>query len=313
VYQQLTGSPGNLGEIFHYFRTSTEPSHTLLQGWRLVAAQFTVDADWITGARPITFIEPAAIQENPFPVLLVAFVVATWFAWRRWRPLRELATVLVLTMVFGIIGLSRTLGPMYDYRLRWIWVVAGLCTAFVLAVVYRSVAALHARRAAAGIAVAAGVGMVVLTVIGSSHLAGADPYRAEALRTDVIARGIIEHVPAKPGVVLLRAVSYGAYIAVAGTMLRLDEAGIPAQYDRHDVQARRTFGSQRIHGDAPVRAIVVLANGDAIATVRALPGARRVAFASGSLGRPHDRRSRAEIHNDDLAAFTVPIGSARSG
>jgi hypothetical protein len=309
VYQQITGTPGNIERIVNYFRTTPEPAHTLLDGWRLLAAQFKVNADWITGAPTVTTIEPNAIGENPIPVLLVAFVVAGAVAWRRWRPLRELAIVLLLAMVVGIIGMSQTIGPIYDYRLRWIWIVAGIATAYTVAVVYRSVAALHARRAQRALVAVAGVALVVIVAIGVNHLADADPYPADAARTDAVARGIIRHVRDGHGTVILRATSYGGYLAVAGLILRLDDAGIPAQVDRDTVQSRLTFGPERVHHHEPVREIVVLADGDAIAALRKIPGARQIAFGSGALGRSRGDRTEAQIHADDLAAFAVPASS----
>jgi hypothetical protein len=317
VIQQFTGHPGNLGEIYHYFRTSKEPTHSLADGWHVVTSQFTVTADWITGAPRVITIDKAALREVPLPLLLVAFVVAAGFAWRRWTALRELAVVIGLTVIFGILAVARTLGPMYDYRLRWVWVLAGLATAFVAAVAWRGVAAHLDHRLThrvgtvlAGLTVA---GIVALVVIAADHLVDYRPYRPEVLRTDRVADGILRDLDGRRDVVVLRPASYGGYIAVAGTMLRLADAGVPAQVEETTVrdiaQTRRTFGDERIHHGPLPPTVVVLVSGDDIAKVAALPGARRLAFAPGSLGVPHDDRAAAAIRVDDLAAFVVPTGA----
>jgi hypothetical protein len=305
LYQQLTGTPGNVGRIIAYFRNSPEPAHTLADGWRLVAAQFTVNADWITGARIVTTVEPPAIHANPVPVLLLAFAVAVGYAQRIRGALRELSWVLVIAMVFGIIGLARTLGPMYDYRLRWIWVLAALCVGFTIAVAYRTVTALHTRTVGTVVRVATGVALVGLVAVGTANAVVSDPNDGEVKRTEALARQMLAHLPPGRGVVILRAASYGGYIAFSGVMLRATDAGVPVQVEADTDQARLTFGPARIHGDEPVRAIVVIATGDQIEAVRALPGVRRLAFVSGALGG-RQGRTRAAVRNDDAAAFLVP-------
>ena len=65
------------------------------------------------------------MRSNPIPLLLVVFAVAVWFALAPTWPAPRPAVVLSSRLLGGAVGLTRTLGPMWDYRLRWIWVVAG--------------------------------------------------------------------------------------------------------------------------------------------------------------------------------------------
>jgi hypothetical protein len=98
--------------------------------------------------------------------------------------------------------------------------------------------------------------------------------------------------------VILRAASFGSYIAVPGLMLRLDDEGIPVRVARDSLQTELTFGRHRVYRGGPVRAVVTLAGPDQIPTIGAQPGARRIAFV------------RTSKHAEDLAAFTVPVAGA---
>jgi hypothetical protein len=302
IFQQLTRTPGNLGQIVHYFRTSTEPAHSVLDAWRLLASQFTATADWIVGFRPPTpgQFEPAAMRSNPIPLLLAGFGIAAWVAWRRRGPLRDLAVVLVLALLGGAVGLTRTLGPMWEYRLRWIWVVAGMCTAFSVAVAYRTVRTHASRRTITAIAAAAMLAMVLLSGVGIANAVMADaPDPVLTARTNSLARQVVHQLRRRPGVVVLRADSFGSYIAIPGLILRLQDAGIPVQVADDSLQAELTFGRHRVYERGPVRDIVVLAGPDQIPSLRKEPGARQIAIV------------RTPKHAEDLAAFTVPVNRAR--
>ncbi len=298
VFQQLTHSPGNIGRVIAYFRSPHEATHTLLDAWRLMAAQFGVTADWIVGARPAakSAIEAGALSTNPIPVLLLGFAVAVWLAWRTRGPLRDLAIVLVIALLAGAIGLSRTLGPMYDYRLRWIWVLAGVCMAFTVAVASHSLRTYRSRGLVRAIAVATALAMFALSGVGVANaLASKPPDPAFATRTTALARQLVRHLPRRSGVVVARSTSFGSYIAIPGIVLRLAEAGIPVAVERLSIQTELTVGSSRIYKGQPVRAVVVLAVGDQIAKLRDTPGAKELAFVRSA---------------DKLAAFSIPIRAA---
>ena len=138
VYQELAHSPGNVDKMLDYF--SDAPSHLkgICNGTRVVAAQFTPTPDWVFGLRGVSPFsgEPAAMHQNPVPVLLLAFVVAAVLAFRRrYRTLRALVVVLGITLVIGTVAASQIIGAMAEYRLRWLWVVAPMTTAATLAIV----------------------------------------------------------------------------------------------------------------------------------------------------------------------------------
>lgn len=312
VFQQLTRSPGNIGRAIAYFRAPTETTHTLLDAWRLIAAQFVVRADWIVGPRPAAkgAIEPSALSANPIPILLVGFAVAVWAAWHPRGPLRDLATVLVIALLGGAIGLSRTLGPLYDYRLRWIWVLAGLCMAFTVAVAYNSVRKHRSPAAVWAIAVATALAMIGLSGIGIANALDSEPPDpALATRTTALTRQLVRHLPQRAGVVVARWTSFGSYVAIPGIMLRLADAGIPMTVERDSLQSELTFGARHMYKGQPVRAVVVLATGEEIVHIRDTPGAEELAFVR-SAGEQGRNRAGRLTRADDLAAFSIPIRAA---
>jgi hypothetical protein len=309
--EQLTREPGNAREIVRYFRTSPEPGHSLADGWRLVAAQFTVTADWLGGAAPATTVEPASLRSSPVPILLAAFVLALWLAWRRREPLFDLAVVLALSIGLGIFSLARTLGPLYDYRLRWIWVIAALATACAVTVALRALPLGRAptargRTVLSALAVA-GVG--VLGAIGTAHALDADPPDAGlAIRSDQLVRQIRAGLPPGRGEVVLKPTSYGSYLALPGVLLRLDEAGVPTRIGLRGRQAELTFGDDRLYHSGPVRAVVAITAGPEAARAVRAEGGRRIANVAGSVGR-NDHPPRRTLRNDRLGAFILPPGT----
>lgn len=118
-------TPSNARRILRWFTEADEPTHPIAEGWRVVSAQFGLSPEWLTGKQPSLF----GLAESPYrlsapaPVLLVAAVVAAWALWR-WSPTsgRYLVTTLVVTLVVSVVAVARTVGPVFDYRLRWTWV-----------------------------------------------------------------------------------------------------------------------------------------------------------------------------------------------
>jgi hypothetical protein len=127
VIQQVTTEPGNLGEAFEYFRLTSEPAHSLADGWRVLAAQFTLNPEWIGGNRTLTITgEPTALYGGaPLPLLLIPLVAAAVVLWRRGgSDARRLVLTLALALGFGLLAVANTTGLAFMYRLRWVEVLA---------------------------------------------------------------------------------------------------------------------------------------------------------------------------------------------
>ena len=168
VIDQLAHSPGNLTATSDYFSGAKQPPQGVRNAARVVGAQFTLGADWLFGLRGVSPFsgEPAAMHQDPVPVLLLAFVVAGVVAVRRkYASLRGFVVIMGITIVVGTFAVAQIIGAMSEYRLRWLWVVAALATALTLAVAVRRLAE-RSSRAGAGAIVGITVAAVVMAGFG---------------------------------------------------------------------------------------------------------------------------------------------------
>ena len=283
VIEQLTRDPGNIRVIARYFRDSTDPIHSIRDGYRIIAAQFTINADWIVGRNPISIFntEPDAMFASPVPVLLVPFMIAlVWVAWRGTRVLQRLAAVLLIPLAFGVDALARTLGLMYDYRLRWVWALAALCMAFTVATFINWVRPRVNPRVVMATLTGAMALIIVLGTVGVAKATNADPVDLVRTReTTELSRQAVRNVPAGRGIVLLRATSFSTLTIVPGLTLMFERANIPVKIDE-DADSRLALGRHRMYHGGPVRALLFVAEDGDIARIRATPGARQIAFVS---------------------------------
>ena len=280
VLEQLVRDPGNLRTAFEYFKHPTDKGHTLAEGLRVMAAQFTLTPDWIVGLRDVNPFsgQPAAILTTPIPLLFAPFVVAVGAAFRsRRRAPRQLAIVLIIPVVVGVFALSRTIGSMYEYRLRWVWVLAALCIAFTVATLVRTVRS-HLTPRASTVGVAIGVlAAIALGSVGVANAADADPVLSPGLTA--LGRQAIRHLPPAPGVVLVQATSFSSQGTLPGFILILERAGIRVKLDNIEV-SKLQFGAHRMYADERIRARLVLADDTEIEEVASRRGAREIAYVS---------------------------------
>jgi hypothetical protein len=121
---QLTNDPGNATVMARWFRQggdAGEGPHTLLDGWRVLSAQYWLTPEWLFGARPPNLVgEPSYVYEPVVPVLLAVVVLAAvvlW--WRRVSDSGQLVAVWAVASVIGVVATARTVGLLYEYRFGW--------------------------------------------------------------------------------------------------------------------------------------------------------------------------------------------------
>ncbi len=121
----VVNEPNNAGLTLRYFQSTDELTHSALEGWRIVSAQFAAVPEWLTRHQdPSSFTgEPPSLTGSPVPVLFAAVVVAAVVFRRRrvgdgWR----LVLTLAVSLGLGVLAVTRTVGLAYDYRLWWRWV-----------------------------------------------------------------------------------------------------------------------------------------------------------------------------------------------
>jgi hypothetical protein len=130
VIALIRHTPGNLGTATRYF-VNGKGNHNLLDGYRVVAQQFSTGPEWVTGAHTpnIFSAEPDFLVHSPVPWLILPFAIAVWWLWRRrvGEGVR-LAVIVAVASGLGVLAVSRTIGPIYFYRLRWTWLAVSPVT-----------------------------------------------------------------------------------------------------------------------------------------------------------------------------------------
>lgn len=292
IVQQLTRDPGNLGLILRSQRDA-RPDHTLHEGLDLELRQVGTLPAWLTGARSTGTVDQGdgTLQGSggwPAALSLAAFAAAFVIAWRR-RALDalRLGVLVAIVLVTSAITVSRIVGPIYDYLVRWmavgglgIWVFLG---AAILLPAERHLepgvtsADVSRRRLATSALVA-----VVLIV---SVLNTKSAVRAEASGSDhsspveSLTRGIRAGLPGTPArPVLLRGASVDLWPWLAAVALQLERDGRTVWFD----PAFRGFvGDRRAPDRVPGATIVELGTDAQRPILERRPRAREVAGASG--------------------------------
>lgn len=120
VYQQLTGSPGNLGLIWEHFTNPPETPIGLARGlglmlvhlnpWRLLAGQDATTGSVVPGA-----------------LFLAVWGGSAVVAWRlRVRTLVTLDVILVIEVALGIASMGSIFGFVWFYLVLWAWALSAL-------------------------------------------------------------------------------------------------------------------------------------------------------------------------------------------
>ncbi len=311
VFEQIVHSPGNLRTIVHYFRTTTEPAHSVTDGARVVAAQFNLVPDWLAGLRGVNAFtgQPAAFLSTPIPVLLVPFGIAVTVVVRAGdRRARRLVAVLLIPLGVGVVTLAQTVGPMYEYRLRWIWVLAGLCVAFTVAQAARMFGRRVTDNRVRPIIAACVTTTVVLGAFGVARITSYErPDASDTKTLSALSTAVLHRLPDRPGVVLLTAASFFSSTYLPGLVLVMERAGVRIKVENRRV-SRVSFGDHRVYEREPLRARLLIATDGEIESVAARPGAHPIAYVS-NVSRA--RRARSVRESNQLRARGATVYDPR--
>lgn len=283
LVEQFTHSPGNLTTTIDWFRDAREGVHSFGDGLRIVASQFELRPPWIMGRVEIpNFVgEPAALSNWRFPVYLVPFALSPIVFWRlrQSEALRLVATLWFL-LALAVVSVSRTVGTVYEYRLRWLWVVAMFAAVVTVWSGWMLIPDRWSRRAGRGligVALAATVTLGVVNSVAAARAGTPNPTPTSPPLAGLV--GALErHLPRRHGdIVFAGTTSPIAEYYVQGLVSELERRGLPARVSE-DVSQR--FGDHRVHDPSqPTRARLTIADGQALLEQLERPDAELLAYA----------------------------------
>ena len=256
LIEQALHSPGNLDRIYEYFRDPPGgPSHDVVDGYRVVAGQFGITPEWLTGAGRPNFgnSEPMVLSKPPLPVLLIPLCIAALVLWRRRisDACRLLAT-LAVAAALGVVSVANVVGPVYAYRLRWTWMLA--MTSFVAVAWAAWVVASERGPGVTArwlVPVSASALLLLATVSSVSAARAHTPQQPEESVVAALWPPVLRSLPRGDGDVTLRATSFGSIFYVSGIVLGLERKGVTARVDE---SVGWIYGEHRAHRTGRVRA-----------------------------------------------------------
>jgi hypothetical protein len=281
VVQQLTADRGNLDTVITFFADHGREQR-YEDAWHVLSLQLGVWPDWLGGDSARTVIATIDFSRGlPVPVGLFALIGAAVVTWRRARDAFLLDCIVLATLAASFVATTRIVGDVLTYLVKWTWVLGAVTW---IAIAWSCVAVWRARKNQAERShTIARVGMLVLLIVfvGTTTVdvvAGARAGTPAPVSSAAMGRfgdAAFAALPDRDGVVEMRARGReGAYWATAGVVDVLEHHGLDV---RVGPELEFIYSSHRLVGDEPVRASIVVADGDARAKVRALPGYRAVA------------------------------------
>jgi hypothetical protein len=287
--QQLTRDPGNVSRLVDFFGEHGREQR-YEDAWHVLALQLGAWPDWLKGASTPSVVGTIDFSAAlPVPIGLFALLGATALAWRRARSALVLDVVVLAVLAASFVAMTRIVGDVLTYLVKWTW---ALGTITWIAVAWSCVAAWQARERPATIRSPrfqqiARVGMAVLvvaltTIVVVDTVAAARAGTPEPDASASMAKlgdAAFAALPDRPGVVEVRVRGReGAYWASAGVADVLEHHGADV---RVGPELEFAYGSHRLVGDDPVRAVVLVADREGLPSARSLPGHRAVVSDGG--------------------------------
>ncbi len=227
IVDELSNEPGNMTEVYRYFRNPPTALHSIVDGLQVAFAQFSLWPPWLSGSQKLSGFELDAMHHTVIPITLPIIVVAAVVLWRKGPPAgRRYIMTLTLAWVTGVLSVARTSDTVYAYRLFWAWLLAMLSW---LVVVWAIAVVLPAeRRSALGprVAAAALAVTVVLAGVNSVSALRADiPLRQESEHIEALLPALEEDLPSDRSSVLFRDHNWPTWWIGFGLKLGLEKSG----------------------------------------------------------------------------------------
>ena len=315
VVDQASSSGGNLSALWRYWTTE----HASVVGWaragRIVAAQLTLPAPWVTGHEQVAPFAGGLGPDSHVPWVLGLVIGAGLVAWRR-RDRESVALCVVVLLMAGSAwaSIARIVDEPYGYLVRWMWLVGALAWLAIGWTAMRAFGAGSRARTTPSATTPAGVSptsrlrwssvvgsvvvglcalaLVVATTLSGLHAGPPSPRSERALlRLD---RKLISAARrAETPLIVEGAASLGSAELASGIVARLQQAGVRAGLKS---ELAWQVGVDHVVDPRDARAVWVAALDDEVAAYRADPHYRLVASYD-----PLNMHERAEL--DRLGAL----------
>ena len=142
LVQQVTGHPGNISRLVHFFTTpqtgagTAGSNHSFLQAWHVVANTVSV-VPFGSVPATATFTNASTARQAVLAASLVASALAVgWAARRRHAFALGLGLVSLVGLVASLVAAMRIVGPVYSYLMLWAvflpvpaWIALGILVA----------------------------------------------------------------------------------------------------------------------------------------------------------------------------------------
>jgi hypothetical protein len=236
VVQQLFRDPGNLGQLYHFFRDhGREQSYG--DALHVMGQQLSLAPEWLRGSHPVNVFTGAIDLSGgaPVPIAFVALVAATVVAWWRDKIAWRLDALVLATCLAGFVAVTRIVGEIFPYLVRWSWtlgMLTWLAVAWTVVVVWRSRPERNRHRLVARVAlVLVAAGFLAITVVNTVDAANAgNPDRYGSTVTEQLLPALLRRIPDRPGVVEIRTSGGDGSTWVGG--------GLADELEKHGVETR---------------------------------------------------------------------------
>jgi hypothetical protein len=212
-----------------------------------MSGQFGGAPEWLTAKREFGFAgQSPFIGEAPLPWMLVLVLLAGVVLWRRQvSGARPLLTALAVAFVAGMVAVARTIGPAFDYRLRWTFIPAMVGFVVIGWAAWTLVSERWPRRAPRVLAPVALAALTVLCGINVVTAATAGtPQNDNSAAVASLSEQVVDALPDDlDGPVLVEDAYYSGAWHARGLVLQLERRGIDVgvdpslanEYGRHRV------------------------------------------------------------------------------
>lgn len=289
-------TPGDLWRAVHYF-LRRRATHSLAQGYRVVAEPFSIRPEWIVGPRaPVPFTgEPSFLSRAPAAWLVIPSLLGVWILWRhRINEATRLALIVGGTCALGILSVARTIGPVYVYRLRWAWLLGMMAMIMVVWAAWTALVRASVLRRGSLLLTPLAIGAIVFTGLNmASAVRTTMPEKAQSGTLAKLYPPLRKAIPNRKAPVVLGATDFGASAYAGGIRLWLERDGIPTRVPASP-DAAQGAGKWAVYRGGRARAFVSVASGSSFDAVVKDPGQRLVSY-SGTLSPGRREAVAAEL------------------